>query len=69
MNPSRSKSCFSIRCNARILAAVLAQADMFEGQPTFSQGAELGYYIWKEGDKWKVRWTRWGLNENSRVQW
>ena len=37
--------------------SVLAQADMFEGRPTFSEGIDLGYYIWKEGDKWKVRWT------------
>jgi hypothetical protein len=37
--------------------SVLAQADMFEGRPTFSEGTDLGYYIWKEGDKWKVRWT------------
>jgi hypothetical protein len=40
--------------------SVLAQADMFEGQPTFSQGAELGYYVWREGEKWKVRWTTMG---------
>ncbi|MEK6287762.1 MAG: hypothetical protein AABO57_18750 [Acidobacteriota bacterium] len=38
----------------------LAQTDMFEGRPTFSEGAELGYYIWKEGDKWKLRWTTMG---------
>jgi hypothetical protein len=40
--------------------SVLAQADMFEGRPTFSEGTDLGYYIWKEGDKWKVRWTTMG---------
>lgn len=39
---------------------MLAQTDMFEGRPTFSEGAELGYYIWKEGDKWKLRWTTMG---------
>ncbi|MEK6325461.1 MAG: hypothetical protein AABN33_27790 [Acidobacteriota bacterium] len=36
---------------------VLAQADMFEGRPVFAEGGDLGYYIWKEGEKWKVRWT------------
>jgi hypothetical protein len=40
--------------------SVLAQADMFDGRPTFSEGADLGYYIWREGDKWKVRWTTMG---------
>lgn len=40
--------------------SVLAQGDMFEGRPAFSEGAELGYYIWKEGDTWKLRWTTMG---------
>ena len=49
-------------CVSMLLFApsALAQADMFEGRPTFSEGAELGYYIWREGDKWKVRWTTMG---------
>jgi hypothetical protein len=37
--------------------SLLAQTDKFEGRPVFSEGTDLGYYIWKEGDKWKVRWT------------
>ena len=40
--------------------SALAQPDMFEGRPAFSEGAELGYYVWKEGDTWKVRWTTMG---------
>ncbi|MFY9555280.1 MAG: hypothetical protein WAV47_11265 [Blastocatellia bacterium] len=36
---------------------MLAQTGMFEGRPAFSEGTDLGYYIWKEGDKWKIRWT------------
>ncbi|MEK6299624.1 MAG: hypothetical protein AABO41_02795 [Acidobacteriota bacterium] len=40
--------------------SALAQADMFDGRPAFSEGAELGYYIWREGDKWKLRWTTMG---------
>jgi hypothetical protein len=40
--------------------SVLRQTEMFEGRPTFSEGTDLGYYIWKEGDKWKVRWTTMG---------
>ncbi len=42
------------------LPSSLAQTDMFEGRPVFSEGVDLGYYVWKEGDKWKVRWTTMG---------
>jgi hypothetical protein len=41
--------------------AALAQAELFDGRPTFSEGAELGYYIWREGDTWHVRWTTKGV--------
>lgn len=34
-----------------------AQVDMFDGKPTFSEGTDLGYYVWREGDTWRVRWT------------
>jgi hypothetical protein len=37
--------------------SALAQADMFEGKPTFAEGVELGYYVWKEGETWHLRWT------------
>ena len=38
---------------------VLAEtaAARFAGQPKFSEGKALGYFIWKDGDTWKVRWT------------
>jgi hypothetical protein len=38
------------------VSAQVSAAD-FEGRPAFSEGAELGYYLWKEGDTWRVRWT------------
>ncbi|HYP29730.1 MAG TPA: hypothetical protein VE262_23660 [Blastocatellia bacterium] len=37
--------------------SAFAQADRFEGRPAFAEGTELGYYIWKDGDTWHVRWT------------
>lgn len=51
-----------------LLMLVVAQsglrADIREGQadgrPTFSEGKALGYFVWKEGDTWKVRWTTFG---------
>ncbi len=32
----------------------------FDGRPTFKEGDSFGYYLWKDGDTWKVRWTTFG---------
>ena len=42
--------------------SVFAQADKFDGRPAFAEGIDIGYYIWREGDKWLVRWTTKGPN-------
>jgi hypothetical protein len=42
--------------------SVLGQADKFDGRPAFAEGIDLSYYIWREGDKWLVRWTTKGPN-------
>jgi len=42
--------------------SALAQADKFDGRPAFAEGIDLCYYIWREGDKWLVRWTTRGPN-------
>ncbi|HTG88694.1 MAG TPA: hypothetical protein VL914_00820 [Vicinamibacterales bacterium] len=31
-----------------------------QGQPKFSDGKALGYFVWKDGDTWKVRWMTFG---------
>jgi hypothetical protein len=41
-----------------------AQVEKFDGRPDFSKGSELGYFIWHEGDTWKVRWTTTGAQRN-----
>lgn len=41
---------------------VYAQAERFDGRPAFAEGIDLGYYIWRDGDKWLVRWTTKGPN-------
>ena len=46
--------------SSTLFLSALAQTDMFEGRPVFAESADLGYYVWKEGDKWKVRWTTMG---------
>jgi hypothetical protein len=35
-------------------------AGRFDGRPTFSEGDALGYFVWRDGDTWKVRWTTFG---------
>jgi hypothetical protein len=48
-----------------ILASAVAQTafgqgKVFDGKPAFAEGAELGYYLWRDGETWKVRWTTMG---------
>jgi hypothetical protein len=43
---------------------VLAQSDKFDGRPTFAEGTDLGYYLWRDGDTWYVRWTTRGVMRN-----
>jgi hypothetical protein len=32
----------------------------FDGRPAFKEGKALGYFIWRDGDTWKLRWTTFG---------
>jgi hypothetical protein len=32
----------------------------FVGKPKFDDGQALGYFVWRDGDTWKVRWTTFG---------
>ena len=32
----------------------------FVWKPEFSSGDALGYFVWKDGDTWKLRWTTFG---------
>ena len=36
------------------------QTAMYDGKPAFAEGVELGYYVWRDGDTWHVRWTTMG---------
>jgi hypothetical protein len=36
------------------------RAERFAGRPQFSEGKALGYFVWRDGDTWKVRWTTFG---------
>jgi hypothetical protein len=35
----------------------------FDGRPEFKEGKALGYFIWRDGDTWKVRWTTFGAEK------
>ena len=49
---------FSFLLSVLVLPAkALAQADLFDGKPAFAEGGDLGYYIWRDGSRWHVRWT------------
>src|SRR5262245_39061760 len=37
--------------------SALAQANLFDGKPVFAEAVDLGYYIWRDGEKWHLRWT------------
>src|SRR5262245_51074662 len=41
----------------------------FNGRPKFDEGKALGYFIWRDDDTWKVRWTTFGAERrfNGRV--
>lgn len=52
-------------CAATVLVASVATladvpVDRLDGRPKFSEGDALGYFVWKDGDTWKLRWTTFG---------
>jgi hypothetical protein len=58
-----------VRFAAALALAVLASATAlqaataavrFDGRPVFQEGKALGYFVWRDGDTWKVRWTTFG---------
>ena len=34
-----------------------AQTENYDGRPAFAEGIDLGYYLWRDGDTWHLRWT------------
>ncbi len=50
---------FLIALVAPSLQATTAAA-LFNGRPKFDEGRALGYFVWRDGDTWKVRWTTFG---------
>jgi hypothetical protein len=42
------------------LASAQTNVAQFAGEPEFDRGDALGYFIWKDRDTWKLRWTTFG---------
>jgi hypothetical protein len=53
---------FTMVLGSATVLSVSAQtpAFRFDGRPTFKEGKALGYFIWRDGDTWKLRWTTFG---------
>jgi hypothetical protein len=49
-----------------VLGASVLLADVrvgrLDGKPEFSEGDALGYFLWKDGDTWKLRWMTFGAD-------
>ena len=45
---------------ASLDATAQTAAVRFDGKPTFKEGKALGYFIWRDGNTWKLRWTTFG---------
>jgi hypothetical protein len=39
------------------LSMMAQPVSTFDGKPDFSEGDEISYYVWRDGDEWHVRWT------------
>jgi hypothetical protein len=58
MNQFKKQIFFLLLVSMLVLSpTVSAQSEMFNGKPTFSEGQDLGYFVWKDGNTWHVRWT------------
>jgi hypothetical protein len=42
------------------MAAELRSDSRFEGRPVFREGFDRGYFVWRDGREWHVRWTTQG---------
>jgi hypothetical protein len=42
------------------LPGAVTRSERFDGRPEFKEGKALGYFVWRDGDTWKLRWTTFG---------
>ena len=55
---------FAVVVIGAVLSSLTLRAETaperFDGRPEFKDGKALGYFIWRDGDTWKLRWTTFG---------
>jgi hypothetical protein len=56
----RMLSLFAVLILSVPVAALEVKADQLKGKPEFSSGDALGYFVWIDGNTWKLRWTTFG---------
>lgn len=57
------KTLWAVLAVGMLGAGRLAAADAarFDGRPAFTEGSDRGYFVWRDGDTWHVRWTTQGV--------
>ena len=55
---------FALSPCALAQTGAVVSAQIFNGKPTFSESTELGYYVWRDGQRWHVRWTTKGTTRH-----
>lgn len=45
-------------------ASATQPANVFDGRPEFKEGSDRAYFVWRDGDRWHVRWTTRGQPHN-----
>lgn len=62
-------SVFTILALITSIASGQTLAVRFDGRPEFKEGKAYGYFIWRDGDTWKLRWTTFGAEHrfNGRI--
>lgn len=60
--------CLGIAAGAEVVLADVGASEAV-GRPEFKEGKAMGYFVWRDGDTWKVRWTTFGAEHrfNGRV--
>jgi hypothetical protein len=54
---------FALDASLSVTLQAATPAARFDGQPKFKAGKALGYFIWRDRDTWKVRWTTFGAQK------
>ena len=47
-------------CLSGLIPVKAAPVSAFEGKPAFAEGEGRGYYVWRDGNTWHLRWTTFG---------